>query len=192
MCRYVCLFALHSLPVFTFQPPPDFGTVAPLGTAVSAPDRPNCPGASPCVNPAFDVSQWTSTTDNCYNYAANQATGTYAQPGRAAGAMYTDLSASVVRSAAVLDVILDYEDPAADAFPDPRNNCRIGLAVIPGVDFHFLRQDDNGNWSHKPGPRLPSDTDNSGQTISDPRIADIAPYQFVRFLGVCDRKVMVQ
>ena len=154
-------------------------------------DNPECGRNNVCLPPAFDPSQWTSTTDNSYNYATGIKTGTYAQPGRAGGAMYTDLTGSVVRGAAVLDVILDFEDPLAGAFPDASRNCLMALVMIPGVDFHFLRIDDTGTWSHKPGPRPPTDKDNSGNTITDPRTADIAPYKFARFLGVCPRKAMV-
>ena len=130
-----------------------------------------------------------TTTDNCYNYAAQESTGTFAQPGRAGGAQYSSIAGSDLRAACVLDVIQDIEEPADVAtLPDADNNCMIMLAIIPGVDFHFYRQDSDGTWSHKPGPRTPTNLDNSGATISNPRTADIAPYKFVRFMSVCPRK----
>ena len=174
-----------------FQTTPDIGgEIGPLEPAFIENYNPMCRKLAPCFEPAFDTGLWSSKSDNCYNYAVNLATGTYAQPGRAAGAQYTSLTASVVRGAAVLDGLKDHEDPAPGEFPES-NNCLLALVIIPGIDFHFYRRDSDGNWSHKPGPRQATNVDNSGQVITDPRIADIAPYKFVRFLSNCPRRFSV-
>ena len=117
-------------------------------------------------------------------------TGTYAQPGRAGGAQYSGITAMELRAACVLDVIGDLEDQSESVFPES-NSCLMVLAIIPGIDFHFFRRDSSGTWSHKPGPRLPTNLDNSGNVITDPRTADIAPYKYARFLSVCDRRVEI-
>ena len=128
--------------------------------------------------------------DNSYNYAVNSPTGTYAQPGRGAGSTFLDLTGKAVRGAAVLDGLKDHADEDAGVFPDT-NNCLLVLTVIPGVDFHFFRRDEGGDWSHKLGPHPPSNLDNSGNLISDPRTADIAPYKYVRFMSQCPKRVQI-
>ncbi|HIU44794.1 MAG TPA: hypothetical protein IAC52_00640, partial [Candidatus Enteromonas pullicola] len=35
------------------------------------------------------------------------------------------------------------------------------------ADYHFYRQDQSGNWSHKPGLTAVTDLDSSGKPISD-------------------------
>ena len=51
-----------------------------------------------------------------------------------------------------------------------------------GVDFHWYRLDNNGQWSHKPGETSVTDTDNIGNVITDPRVAPMGFYQFVTFM----------
>lgn len=51
-----------------------------------------------------------------------------------------------------------------------------------GVDFHWYRLDNNGRWSHKPGDTRPTDRDNAGNQITDPRAAALGRYQFVSFM----------
>ena len=102
----------------------------------------------------------------------------------------TDLMPMTIRGAVVFDGASDEEDQAAGVFPD-NNNCLIVLASIPGVDYNFYRQDADLTWSYKPGPHLPTNLDNSGNIITDPRTADIAPYKYIRFLSVCPRKLSI-
>ena len=163
--------------------------MTPLGALLAGGD--GCGRSNPCPAPAFDTAPWMTTTDNCYNYATQLSTGTYAQPGRAGGVQYSSVDETQLRAACILDQISDLEDTAAGVFPDTSNNCLMVLAIIPGLDFHFYRQDSDSNWSHKPGPRTPTNLDNSGNVITDPRTADIGPYKYTRFLSVCPRKIMV-
>jgi hypothetical protein len=53
--------------------------------------------------------------NNCYNYGCDYRTDTFAQPGRAAGAMYTAFSGASVRPAAVADALI--------ASPNANNRC---------------------------------------------------------------------
>lgn len=149
-----------------------------------------CGNASPCVEPAYNIDDWTSASESSYNYAVNSATGTYAQPGRGAGSQFLDLTGKAVRGAAVLDGLKDHSDEAAGDFPTT-NNCLLVLAIIPGVDFHFFRRDSNNKWSHKLGPHPPTNLDNAGNKIRDPRTADIAPYKYQRFMSVCPKRVSI-
>ena len=51
-----------------------------------------------------------------------------------------------------------------------------------GVDWHWYRLDNNGQWSHKPGSTSVTDTDNIGNVITDPRVCAMGLYQFVTFM----------
>jgi hypothetical protein len=120
--------------------------------------------------------------NNCYNYSTNYRTDTFAQPGRAAGAMYTALTCASVRPAAVADDLI--------AKPGARNRCPeeghlVALVIAPGWDFHWYRKGENGMWSHKPGSTPATNVDNSGHLIPDPRTADRGPYiNFCTFMVV--------
>lgn len=174
-----------------FQTIPDIGgPQTPLDPAELDNFNPQCGKSRACSEPDFDSQAWKSALDNSYNYATNTATFTYAQPGRGAGSVYTELSGEVVRGAALLDGLMDHDDTSAGLFPTS-NNCLMALVLIPGLDFHFYRRDSDGNWSHKPGPRPPTNLDNAGNVITDPRTADMAPYKFVRFLSACPRKIAI-
>ena len=62
--------------------------------------------------------------------------------------------------------------------------CYMALAIWPGVDYHFYRLDSNMLWSHKPGKTPVRNTDNSGNRIVDPRLADRGNYVvFAGYLG---------
>jgi hypothetical protein len=46
--------------------------------------------------------------NNCYNYACDYRTDTFAQPGRASGTRITEMSCKGVRPKALNDALLDY------------------------------------------------------------------------------------
>ena len=176
------------------QPAPDIGGAQGSLSSFRISTNQLCTRSSPCSVPAYDNSAWSTPgaleSNNCYNYATNSKTSTFAQPGRAAGNTTSTLTGEEVRDLAVLDGLLDHRDTGANSFPNTRN-CLGALVIIPGIDFHFYRRDSDDNWSHKPGPRIPTNLDNSGSIITDPRTADIAPYKFVRFLSFCPFKATI-
>jgi hypothetical protein len=47
----------------------------------------------------------------------------------------------------------------------------IALFTAPGVDYHWVRQDRDGTWSHKPGLEKATPFDWNGELINDPRDA---------------------
>ena len=100
--------------------------------------------------------------------------------------MYSSLTGLEVRNAAVQDRLMDVNDTDPGVFPDIFN-CLTALVIMENLDFHFLRQDSSGLWSHKIGTNEPTNVDNSGNSITDPRTADLGPYKFVRFIGYCER-----
>src|SRR5215211_7536385 len=83
--------------------------------------------------PLYEPAWWNVPSrqpfNNCYNYATNYRTDTFAQPGRAAGQQYASLSCPDVLAGAVADALIDV--PGAD------NTCPavghlVALVVAPG------------------------------------------------------------
>ena len=174
-----------------FQAPPDLGFTGPL-----APDAPqpssdqSCAKRRPCPAPSYLPSDWVTDslkliTNNCYNYAVNIPSNMFPRPGGSG----TALTGEAIRNACVQEGMEDFSDPAAGVFPDT-HDCVTALVIMENLDFHFYRLDSDGTWSHKLGEEAPSNLDNDGNTITDPRTANIGPYQFVRFMGICTRKFL--
>ena len=71
----------------------------------------------------------------------------------------------------------DNPDVKASRFEDkcPYKTSKIALIVDPKRDYHFLRQDSDGYWSHKPGAMDATDLDASGRPIIRP---DRALFQY--------------
>ncbi len=111
--------------------------------------------------------------NNCYNYATNYRSDTFAQPGLAAGAMYTSLECNSVLPAAIKDELINKPDANNRC---PANGHLVALVIAPGYDFHWYRKGKNGYWTHKPGGTPVTNLDNSGKLIGDPRSADRGPY----------------
>lgn len=129
--------------------------------------------------------------NNCYNYAANYRTDTFAQPGLGSGQMYPfPISCAGVRPAAIRDDLIDS--------PDADNKCPaeghlVALVVGPGWDFHWYRKGRNGLWTHKPGGTAVTNLDNSGKVITDPRTADRGNYtQFCTFMVVMHGHIKIR
>ncbi|MBM3241799.1 hypothetical protein FJZ31_36470 [Candidatus Poribacteria bacterium] len=144
-------------------------------------------------SPKYEPEKWNDNngiqfSNNCYNYACNIQTGTYAQPGQATRNMYSSIDCNGVTDDAVSDGLTKQ-----DCDRTCPNCChKVALVVAPGYDYHWYRQDDNGMWSHKPGGTPATNLDNSGNPINDPRTADHGPYTF--FCGcfcVCKCKVKI-
>ncbi|GAA2070427.1 hypothetical protein GCM10009801_21140 [Streptomyces albiaxialis] len=128
-------------------------------------------------NPAFWNNDSTvRLNNNCYNYASNWRTNTFAQPGRGCGSMYKAITAAEVSRAALCDGM----HRRFDCFPDtekPRYLVALVIAPGPGfVDFHWFRKQKEGFWGHKPGGTAARNTDNSNNVIYNPETANRGPY----------------
>jgi len=127
-------------------------------------------------NPAFWNAPAVVGRNNCYNYASNRRTDTFAQPGRASGAIYSAINCAQVGPAAVRDGAL----PSGSCAPNsqaPRWYMALVIAPGPGfIDYHWYRKSVEGFWGHKPGGTPAKNTDNSGRVITDPRTANRGPY----------------
>ena len=154
------------------------------------PVRPTC-ACAPLYEPAWwndgSTRQWSN---NCYNYACDYRSDTFAQPGLAAGAMYSALSCASVRPAALADDLIDA--------PNANNKCPkeghlVALVIAPGWDFHWARKGRNGYWSHKPGGTPVTNIDNSGALIPDPRNTDWGSYiDFCTFMVVMHGHIKIR
>jgi len=135
-------------------------------------------------NPAFwNNDPTTLRNNNCYNYASNKKTNTFAQPGRGSGHMYTSLTCAEVTRAALSDGLHRRFNcfPASEA---PRY--LVALVIWPGHDYHWYRKNKEGFWSHKPGSTPVRNTDNKGKVIQDPATCDRDGYtQFCGYLYTC-------
>lgn len=137
-----------------------------------------CPPCHAADAPVYNPGMWNVPSvqpyNNCYNYANNQITNTFAQPGRATGHMYTALTCASVQPAAQSDGLVPVPN-----FSRRLAACHgwyVALVIWPNNDFHWYRQDKVGCWSHKPGSTAVRNVDNSGHQITDPKTCDRGPY----------------
>lgn len=150
----------------------DFVTQQLAGTRSFAID-----GARILVIPPFEPVKWNNNPtilnqNNCYNYANDKITNTFAQPGRGSGSMYTALDCGNVGSAARRDGQISIPNPDIT----PAQGHIIALVMAPGYDYHWYRRDSNNMWSHKPGRTPARNVDNAGRPINDPRNCNRDPY----------------
>lgn len=143
--------------------------------------------------PLYEPDWWNVSTrqpyNNCYNYATNYRTNTFAQPGRAAGAMYSNLNCAEVKAGAIADELID--SPGSDN-KCPKEGHLVALVVWPNVDYHWYRKGQDGKWTHKPGGTPATNLDNSGNVINDPRNADRGGYtDFCTFMIVKHGHIMI-
>ena len=125
---------------------------------------------------SFNPTFWNTTTvrpyNNCYNYATNRRTDTFAQPGRATCAGTSTMACTNVSAGARSDGALDSGCAASTQAP----RWYMALVVAPGYDYHWYRWQSNGYWGHKPGSTAAKNTDDSGVVITSPQTANRGPY----------------
>ncbi|MFM0434855.1 hypothetical protein PQQ84_00210 [Paraburkholderia strydomiana] len=145
-------------------------------------------------NPSLDcdgnfASSKFQPNNNCYNYACNIATSSFAQPGRLHGQLLDGPpDGETVANGAVLDglVRLDAANVTMaqlrSAIPDATRGHFVALLISqpdhvlgwPG-DYHWVRSDDrqtNSSWSQKDGGDQVTNFDFAGAPIPDPREAN--------------------
>lgn len=119
---------------------------------------------APCVirNTSYNPGFWNNNPgvqghNNCYNYAMNYRSDTFAQPGRISGHQYTRITCA--------DVIKAAEWDGCKRICSGSNK-NVALVVWPGNDYHWYRKHSNGFWGHKPGSTPTRNTDNCGYVIN--------------------------
>ncbi len=150
-----------------------------LTAAVLGAHCPACVSAdAPVYNPAVWNVPAVQPNNNCYNYANNRITNTFAQPGRATGHQYTQLNQCAGTGSVEAGAISDGLVPAANfsGHLAAGHGWYVALVLWPGGDYHWYRQDNVGCWSHKPGSTAVRNVDNAGKAISDPKTASRGPY----------------
>jgi len=132
--------------------------------------------------PEFEPERWNDGAtvqecNNCYNYACNIQTNTYAQPGYASGNQASQMICQEVTDGAVSDGLKPINN-----LDEQCELCGHKVALAVGIlydiypDYHWYRQDKDGTWSHKPGEGTARNTDNSEDFITDPETADRGDY----------------
>jgi hypothetical protein len=130
--------------------------------------------------------------NNCYNYACNIATNTFALPGRKHGLSYTDKKGRLTQKSVLAAVDAD----GLRLVGGPDMSLATALKKVPEMrlgpghlialviskpkakigwngDFHFVRCDqrNGGKWSQKNGPDQITNFDYAGLPIRDPSSA---------------------
>lgn len=121
-------------------------------------------------NPAFWNTASVQPHNNCYNYAMNFRSNTFAQPGKISGHPNSVMQCPNVSTAANWDGC-----KATCSGP----NKLVALVIWPGRDYHWYRYHSNGFWGHKPGSTAARNTDNSGIVIGgtrNPQNCNRGPY----------------
>jgi hypothetical protein len=118
-----------------------------------------CVIANTPYNPGFwNNDAYVKANNNCYNYAMNWKSNTFAQPGRKSGHQYVGSpDCPKVRAAAVWDGLKTVCSGSVK---------NVALVIWPGVDYHWYRRHSEGFWGHKPGSTAARNTDNNNQVIN--------------------------
>lgn len=124
-------------------------------------------------NPAFWNRAHVRPYNNCYNYARNWRTDTFAQPGRAHGAQTHIMSCPTVTAAAMADGLRK----RCDCLPQSEYPRRLmALVVWPDRDYHWYRHQRGGFWGHKPGGTAARNVDNGNNLITNPETCNRGDY----------------
>jgi hypothetical protein len=154
----------------------------------------------PCA-PVYEPAWWNDAAtggtrqfhNNCYNYACNYRTDTYAQPGRAGGTPPSSITCPGVKPAVLSDALVNYSPNPSTGLKCPGKGNLVAIVIWPNWDFHCYRLGNNGFWSHKPGSNPVTNLDNSGKVITDPRTCDRGRYtDFCSFMVVMDGHIKLK
>jgi hypothetical protein len=147
-------------------------SAAKAGIATPADPDKKCKGH---FTSSTNFDRWNGehcTRNNCYNFASNYITDTFAQPGKGAGEMYHAITADEIHKAALRD---GYVDECAGG-----TSLMVGYCIWPGVDYHWYRRTKpmggEIRWCHKPGGTPARNYDSSGDYITDPSTCDRGGY----------------
>ncbi len=126
---------------------------------------------------------------NCYAYACDDPFDhpmhQKPQPGQLGGSnqgqlpmenwavRYAVQQDDLARSSSLIPVVRLADEGVGNRIFNQPGYYLIALVVARGVDYHWLRQDNNGKWSHKPGHTRATNLDARGNVIHDPRICNM-------------------
>ena len=151
--------------------------------------------------PPYEPNKWNVAPivdeNNCYAYATNIMGTSFPRPGRAGGKNpprpgEAGYNCKNFVAAAESDGLVKTDCDKAC----PKCSFKVALVIDPtpnNEDYHWYRQDDNGNWSHKRGQDKAKNVDESKKPITDPRKADRATYtDFCECFCVPPKKVKIR
>lgn len=119
---------------------------------------PRCVIQNTPYNPGFWNRPAVQPHNNCYNYAMNYRSDTFAQPGVISGHHFAGApTCANVGTAANWDGCHTYCSGI---------NKNVALVIWPGWDYHWYRRHSEGFWGHKPGGTAARNTDNRGRVIN--------------------------
>ena len=128
---------------------------------------------TPSLPLTFNAAVWyapsVNKSTNCYSYALNCPEAGRRNPGHLStmrSEIEYKVSITSLREKLMSDGLIEIS--GHNAFSGEFHT--VALRVQPGTDYHFLRLDNNGYWSHKNGHYV-SYKDGSGEFIKDPRKA---------------------
>lgn len=150
-----------------------------------------CPRVAPLSGsePAFDPAVYNrhagiKESHNCYAYAfgylklpkkctLKSCPVPYPQPGRASGyPKWSEVKGKRCPDLAAR-MMGDVPGMRPSTFTQrcPKGMRKIAAVVAPTQDYHYLRQDADGDWSHKPGATSVTRLDATQRPIYDPELA---------------------
>ena len=164
-------------------PPPKDPKRLPIRVTVNDSECKSCQYEESRFNPDFwNLDPNVMVNNNCYNYARNWKTNTFAQPGRFTGQTAHAMTCPEVSAAAMRDGLVQQ----CKCLPESEYPRRlVALVIAPGVDYHWYRKQENGFWGHKPGPTKARNYDNSNVLITDPRTADRGAGTSLNYTDFC-------
>jgi hypothetical protein len=154
-------------------PPPPPPPSNPLRTTIDDTKCTKCQYEVSQYNPGFWNNSATQPYNNCYNYARNWRTNTFAQPGRAHGAQTGTMACNTVTVAAMADGLKKRCDCLS---PNEWPRRLMALVIDPGWDYHWYRHQRGGFWGHKPGSTAARNVDNSNVLITNPETCNRGGY----------------
>lgn len=116
-------------------------------------------------------------THNCYDYAFdnyNMLKTEPSQPGFIPNSSSHESGNRLTCAGVNERLNSDHGDriqTASRNIPCGQGKYKIALIADPNDDYHFLRQDRDGTWSHKPGNTPATNLDFAGKVITDPEKA---------------------
>ncbi|MBN1609999.1 MAG: hypothetical protein JW940_25455 [Polyangiaceae bacterium] len=145
-----------------------------------------------CDTPDFEPDYWNTAdvvgSNNCYNYATNTRTDTFAQVGRASGEWcnsYEDpacMTSTTIARLAANDGLI----PSTATAECPDHRSKVVLFVrpgFPGPAYHWYRQDRNGRWSNKYAGQAVS-----GQQVDNPELAIGSGWELGGYFCTCSSR----
>ena len=145
------------------------------------------------AEPTYDPELWNSgmeyrETHNCFAYSMNvydpkqiarcegkeECDAPFHQPGSASG--HDAFEDTKPKTCPNLYARIRGDNPSIHqttfTAQCPAGYSKIAVIIDQSDDYHFLRQDSNGYWSHKPGARRVVNVDALGHAIWDPKLAN--------------------